>query len=112
MQSSINEKVFPKGTFAPGDAIVNVFSAGAMPLNLMSAMSVMTASLKFNEKTEGRPPVMTKFRSEATVFPNFFQICYVRVYRAPPVIIAKTPAKPRPAETPAIMAVLPGAPLP
>lgn len=49
---------------------------------------------------------------EATVFPNFFQIDYVRVYQAPPVIIAETPAKPKPAETPTIMAVLPSAPLP
>jgi len=49
---------------------------------------------------------------EATVFPNFFQIDYVRIYQAPPVIIAETPAKPKPAEIPTIIAVLPGATLP
>jgi beta-glucanase (GH16 family) len=54
---------------------------------------------------------------EATVFPNYFQIDYVRVYQAPPnyqppARIAEAPAKPKPAEPPSIIAVIPAAPLP
>ncbi len=45
---------------------------------------------------------------EHTVFPNYFEIDYVRVYQPAPVI-AETPAKPKPAESPSIIAVLPPA---
>ncbi len=49
---------------------------------------------------------------DATVFPNFFEIDYVRIYQAPPKIIAAEPPKPKPVEPPPIFAILPGAPLP
>jgi beta-glucanase (GH16 family) len=49
---------------------------------------------------------------ESTVFPNFFEIDYVRIYQPPAKVIAAEPAKPKPSEPPAIIAVLPGAPLP
>ena len=67
---------------------------------------------------------------ENTVFPNAFQIDYIRIWQAPPVLAggqaspaADTPAAPvaaapvtpvkaKPAETPSIVAVLPAAPLP
>ena len=50
---------------------------------------------------------------EATAFPNFFEIDYIRVYQPPkPIAAAEPPPKPKPIETPAIIAVLPGAPLP
>ena len=54
---------------------------------------------------------------ENTVFPNHFEIDYIRVWQAPkPELIAKeqpAPAKPKPAADPAsIIAVLPTSPLP
>jgi len=63
---------------------------------------------------------------EHTVFPNAFQIDYVRIWQAPPMIVATpaappapaapatpaAPAKTKPAEAPSIIAVLPAAPLP
>jgi beta-glucanase (GH16 family) len=57
---------------------------------------------------------------ENTVFPNDFEIDYIRIYQPPPVIVkAEPPAKPAAPETKPsaaaanpIIAVLPGAPLP
>jgi hypothetical protein len=50
---------------------------------------------------------------EATVFPNHFEIDYVRIWQASkPVAVAEPPPKPKPVETPSIVAILPSAPLP
>ena len=50
---------------------------------------------------------------ETTVFPNHFEIDYVRIWQAPKsVIAAEPPAKAKPAEVPSIIAVLPASPLP
>ena len=50
---------------------------------------------------------------EATVFPNHFEIDYVRIWQAPkPVAVAEPPPKPKPVETPSIIAILPATPLP
>ena len=56
---------------------------------------------------------------EHTVFPNQFEIDYIRIWQAPPapapaVIAAELPvvAKPKPVETPSIVAILPASPLP
>lgn len=50
---------------------------------------------------------------EHTVFPNQFEIDYIRIWQAPkPELIATEPAKPKPAETPSIIAILPTTPLP
>ncbi len=59
-----------------------------------------------------------------TVFPNHFEVDYVRIYQPPnPLIAAETPprppvppappaAKPKPVETPSVIAILPTSPLP
>jgi beta-glucanase (GH16 family) len=68
---------------------------------------------------------------EKTVFPNAFQIDYIRIWQAPPVIVSSpatpapgaaapvaavaapvAPMKAKPTEAPSIVAVLPAAPLP
>jgi beta-glucanase (GH16 family) len=50
---------------------------------------------------------------EATVFPNYFEIDYVRIYQEPPkVLIVEAPAKPATPQPPAFIAVLPASPLP
>jgi beta-glucanase (GH16 family) len=49
---------------------------------------------------------------EHTIFPNHFEIDYVRIYQPRPAHLAEAPAKPKPVESPAIIAILPGATLP
>jgi len=51
---------------------------------------------------------------ESTVFPNDFEIDYIRVFQAPPLIVKAEPAtRPQPSPEPSpIIAVLPAAPLP
>lgn len=50
---------------------------------------------------------------EATVFPNYFEIDYIRIYQPPKAIVAvEAPPKPKPPEPTPIIAVLPASPLP
>jgi beta-glucanase (GH16 family) len=50
---------------------------------------------------------------EATVFPNYFEIDYIHIFQPPKAVAAaEAPAKPKPPEPTAIIAILPGAPLP
>lgn len=49
---------------------------------------------------------------ENTIFPNHFEIDYVRIWQAPKAVVVAEPAKPKPAEAASIIAVLPTPPLP